>query len=133
MSEQKEQDAILITFDHHNRILCLDMEERGVLLTAIYEHYAAGGIDPDGECKNMSRETYLVLDSMVGQVDRYLAVSKIRSKAGKLGGIASGRSRREANRTKTKQKQANSKEQEIAELDPNDPDYDDKVGEILYR
>ena len=104
MSEgRKEQDAILITFDHHNRILCLDVEERGVLLTALYEHYAAGGIDPDGECKDMSRETYLVLDAMIGQIDRYLAKSKIRSKAGKLGGIASGKSRREA---KAKQNEA---------------------------
>lgn len=92
----KQQNMIPITFDHYNRVMCLDLEERGVVITALFEHYADGAINPDGDCIDMSRETWLVLDAIIGQIDRYLAVSKIRSKAGKLGGIKSGESRRKA-------------------------------------
>ena len=138
--KEKVQDAILITFDHRDRIFSLSLEERGVILTALYEHYMDGGINPDGDCCDMATNTWLVLDTIVGQVDRYLKTSKIRSIAGKLGGINSGASRRKAaNSSKreanVKQKQAKiiiDKGAMIDALDINDPDYDDKVGEILY-
>ena len=104
---QKEQDAILITFDHYNRVMFLNLKERGVILTALFEHYADGEINPDGDCKDMSRETWLVLDAIIGQVDRYLAIKKIKSKAGKLGGAPKGNQNasKQAKTSKNKQKQ----------------------------
>jgi len=88
----KDQDAILIAFDHRERLLCLTIEQRGILITALYEHYCDGEIKPGGECKEVFEDPLLwvVLDGFVKQSDRYLKRSNIRSIAGKMGGAPKG-------------------------------------------
>jgi len=91
-SDQKEkiQNGFLITFDHRSRLKVLSMRDRGLVFTALFEHYQDGQINPEGECANLSEKAFLVLDAIVGQIDRYLKLGKIRSKAGQLGGAPKG-------------------------------------------
>jgi len=86
----KKRDAIPLSFDHYGRIMRLSLKERGVVMTALFEHFVTGQVNPAGDCANMNDKCWLVFDAMVGQVDRFTAISAARSEAGKKGGAPTG-------------------------------------------
>lgn len=104
--DQKKKSFILY-LDFWNVVKMLNVEQRGILFTAIYAHEQGDEL-PDMDDLTMMAYT-IIKTTLERDGEKYERIKANRSKAGKKGGAKSGESRRrdEAKGSKPKQNEAN--------------------------